>query len=216
MSATATQRLKKELKQLITDPEEHLRAMPLPNNLLEWHFVLLPPKECVYEGGEYHGKIVLPKDYPFKPPAVMMITPNGRFSTNTRLCLSMSDFHPETWCASWQVRTVILGLLSFMLEDDITAGSISTSEEERKKLARLSRAFNSKNKIFRELFPEYCDPLKLQDGNIGKHATLKELSAQQYNGQNVKVTGWDNDAGRYIVELPAGNTIRVKEANVEF
>eukprot|EP00041_Stephanoeca_diplocostata_P025107 m.650487 g.650487 ORF g.650487 m.650487 type:complete len:63 (-) comp22672_c0_seq6:1384-1572(-) len=52
--------------------------------------------------------------------------------------------------------------------------------------------------------------------NIGKHATLKDLSAQQYNGQSVKVTGWDNDAGRYIVELPAGNTIRVKEANVEF
>ena len=26
-----------------------------------------------------------------------MITPNGRFAVNTRLCVSMSDFHPETW-----------------------------------------------------------------------------------------------------------------------
>ena len=24
----------------------------------------------------------------------MMITPNGRFATNTRICMSMSDFHP--------------------------------------------------------------------------------------------------------------------------
>ena len=26
-----------------------------------------------------------------------MLTPNGRFKVATRLCLSMSDFHPETW-----------------------------------------------------------------------------------------------------------------------
>ena len=28
-----------------------------------------------------------------------MLTPSGRFETGTRLCLSMSDFHPETWRA---------------------------------------------------------------------------------------------------------------------
>ena len=36
-------------------------------------------------------------DYPFKPPSLLMVTPNGRFETGQRLCLSMSDFHPETW-----------------------------------------------------------------------------------------------------------------------
>ena len=43
-----------------------------------------------------------------------MMTPTGRFKTDTRLCLSMSDYHPETWSSSWQIRTVVLGLLSFM------------------------------------------------------------------------------------------------------
>jgi ubiquitin-conjugating enzyme E2 J2 len=33
-----------------------------------------------------------------------MITPNGRFETNRRLCLSISDFHPETWVPTWSVR----------------------------------------------------------------------------------------------------------------
>jgi len=52
-----------------------------------------------YAGGQYHGKLIFPSDYPYKPPAIMMLTPNGRFNTNTRLCLSMSDFHPES-CVS--------------------------------------------------------------------------------------------------------------------
>ena len=36
----------------------------------------------------------LQPEYPFKPPAIMMLTPSGRFATGTRLCLSTSDFHP--------------------------------------------------------------------------------------------------------------------------
>ena len=35
-------------------------------------------------GGYYHGKLVFPKDFPFKPPRIFMITPNGRFKVNTR------------------------------------------------------------------------------------------------------------------------------------
>lgn len=43
-----------------------------------------------------------------------MITPSGRFQINTRLCLSISDFHPDTWNPSWTVSTIIMGLISFM------------------------------------------------------------------------------------------------------
>ena len=63
-------------------------------------YVLLPAHEP-YAGGCYHGKITFPEQYPFKPPSIRMLTPSGRFQVNTRLCLSMSDFHPETWQPSW-------------------------------------------------------------------------------------------------------------------
>lgn len=43
-----------------------------------------------------------------------MITPSGRFQINARLCLSISDFHPDTWNPSWTVSTIIMGLISFM------------------------------------------------------------------------------------------------------
>ena len=39
----------------------------------------------------------------------------GRFQPDTRLCLSMSDFHPSTWNPSWSVATILTGLLSFMV-----------------------------------------------------------------------------------------------------
>ena len=48
-------------------------------------------------GGVYHGKLLFPAAYPFKPPSILMLTPNGRFAVNQRLCLSMSDYHPESW-----------------------------------------------------------------------------------------------------------------------
>jgi hypothetical protein len=66
------------------------------------------------------GKLVFPSDYPFKPPSIRMITPNGRFQVDTRLCLSMSDFHPGTWNPSWSVATILNGLLSFMVRKQKT------------------------------------------------------------------------------------------------
>lgn len=37
-----------------------------------------------YSGGYYHGKLIFPREFPFKPPSIYMITPNGRFKCNTR------------------------------------------------------------------------------------------------------------------------------------
>ena len=36
------------------------------------------------QGGVYHGRILLPPEYPFKPPAFMMLTPSGRFQTGVK------------------------------------------------------------------------------------------------------------------------------------
>ena len=83
-----------------------------------------------------------------------MHTPSGRFKINTRLCLSMSDFHPESWNPMWSVSTILMGLLSFMLEEGPTYGSISTSDSVKRKFACESLAYNCKNKIFCELFPD--------------------------------------------------------------
>ena len=40
------------------------------------------------------GKVVFPSQYPYKPPSILMLTPNGRFATNTKLCLRCG----AGWC----------------------------------------------------------------------------------------------------------------------
>lgn len=112
---TCVLRLKRELQALQKEPVENIVALPKSNNILEWHYVIIGPKNTPYEGGYYHGKLVFPLLYPNKPPSIYMITPNGRFQVNKRLCLSMSDYHPESWNPLWSISSILQGLLSFML-----------------------------------------------------------------------------------------------------
>ena len=70
------------------------------------HPKVAEPKRRGRSIARYHGKVVFPNDYPFKPPSIFMLTPNGRFETGRRLCLSMSDFHPESWVPAWSVAAL--------------------------------------------------------------------------------------------------------------
>ena len=58
---------------------------PDNENALIWHYCIKGPKETAYEGGYYYGELRFPKDYPFKPPSIIMNTPSGRFLTGKRL-----------------------------------------------------------------------------------------------------------------------------------
>lgn len=53
----------------------------------EWHCTMRGPKDTEFEGGIYHFRILLPAEYPFRPPSVMMLTPSGRFELNTKVSM---------------------------------------------------------------------------------------------------------------------------------
>ncbi len=101
------------------------------------------PENTPYHGGQYWGTLMFPPNYPFAPPAIRMYTPSGRFQPSTRLCLSISDFHPRSFNPAWEVSTILIGLLSFMTSEEMTTGSVSASEAERKYHASRSRWWNS-------------------------------------------------------------------------
>lgn len=124
-------RLSKEYKALLRQPVPHISAHPLQGNITEWHFALEGPSGSPYEGGVYHGRVVFPPNFPFRAPSILMTTPSGRFAVGQKICMSMTDFHQESWNPLWSVSTLLLGLLSFMLEEQSTTGSISSSDEEK-------------------------------------------------------------------------------------
>jgi ubiquitin-conjugating enzyme E2 J2 len=142
-SLAATKRLTKEYRNIQENPPPFVTAHPSESNILEWHYILTGPPQTPYEGGQYWGTLMFPADYPYAPPAIRMHTPSGRFQPSTRLCLSISDFHPKSWKPTWEVSTILIGLMSFMTSEEMTTGSVRASEQERKVFAARSRWWNS-------------------------------------------------------------------------
>ncbi|KAI9636974.1 ubiquitin-conjugating enzyme/RWD-like protein [Dioszegia hungarica] len=159
-SKVAEKRLQKEYLNMQRSPPPFIWASPEEKNILDWHFIIRGPPDTPYAGGEceYHGLIMFPSEYPFKPPDVKMFTPSGRFEVGHKICMSMTSYHPSTWNAAWSVATILTGLLSFMLGDDITAGAVKTTDDQKKAFAVASHAFNLKSKKFRDIFPKYATP----------------------------------------------------------
>jgi ubiquitin-conjugating enzyme E2 J2 len=146
-------RLQNELKLIHKNPMDNIKVKPNVDDIYTWYFLFDGPTDTPYEGGLYAGKILFPKEYPSKPPDFVMLTPNGRFKVNEKICLSYSSYHPETWSPIWTVPSMLQGLLSFMIEKEITAGSILTTDEEKQKIAKNSIAYTFSHP---EILPLFC------------------------------------------------------------
>ncbi|XRA96293.1 ubiquitin-conjugating enzyme E2 [Pycnococcus provasolii] len=198
-------RLQKEYRALLRDPVPDIIAHPCEKSILEWHYVLKGSPESPYEGGVYHGKVVFPSEYPYKPPAIYVLTPNGRFATSTRLCLSMSDFHPETWNPMWSVASILNGLRSFMYEEAPTAGSITASTAERRRLAAKSLRHNVANATFRKLFPEWVEEQQRRDEQAKAAA---EANAQNGGAQGAVNSDAREQVGPNAVAVALGDALQ--------
>ncbi|RUP48305.1 UBC-like protein [Jimgerdemannia flammicorona] len=161
----AVKRILQEALELQKDPSIEYFARPLEDNIFEWHFTVRGPSGTEFDGGRYHGRILLPNEYPFKPPELMFLTtfltgwarltmtlpsvsptsllqPNGRFELNKKICLSITGYHPEFWQPAWGIRTVMVGIMGFFpTKANGAIGGIDYSEEERKILAKRSRSW---------------------------------------------------------------------------
>ncbi len=153
-------RLMRECKELGTSPPPGVIAKPLDNNLFEWHFTISGVEKTHFEGmkarrrwpslfpfqqftgGRYHGKLLFPSEYPFKPPNLIMMTPSGRFEVGKKICLNFSGYHPEQWQPSWTISGMLTALRAFFETRGTGAiGAIEVNPEQRRKLAKASLRF---------------------------------------------------------------------------
>ncbi len=180
------------------------------------------PPDSPFVGGEYHGVLMFPSEYPFKPPGIKvgrvasvlgpMLTPcacrctrrlvaSNQTRKSAFLCListlvlcvlfpSLCRRASLMWIisisinsgilhgvspqceiyrsrgAAWHsITTLILtfflllflrltGLVSFMLSDEMTTGSVTTSNTDKRVYASRSHSWNLQQRRFREAFPE--------------------------------------------------------------
>jgi len=178
MKAQALSRLQKEYARILREPVEGIAARPLETDILTWHYVFRGPKDTPFEGGIYHGKIVFPPSYPYAPPGIHIMTPNGCFDTSVKVCLTMSDYHPETWNPLWSVSSILTGLVSHMADPKATMLTVANSDETKRRYARASHKFNLRDPLFKELFPDWAEECE-------KHAEeLAEIVAQDEKAWN--------------------------------
>ena len=138
-------RLKGELKILENETNiSYITAYQDENDMLLFYFLIYGQYDTDYKGGQYIGKIILSKNYPFSPPDFMFLTPNGRFDIKRKICLSITGFHSNEWNPTITISGMLVQLYT-VFEKDIDAGlaHIKCSKNERSNLANKSIEFNS-------------------------------------------------------------------------
>ncbi|KAJ8651531.1 hypothetical protein O0I10_012909 [Lichtheimia ornata] len=158
----AVKRIMQEARELATESCYEYEAHPLEDNIFEWHFTVRGPGGTEFEDGRYHGRILLPAEYPFKPPELIFLTPNGRFELNTKVCLSVTGYHPEFWQPAWGIRTVILAVMGFFPTEARGAiGGLDYTKEERRVFAKKSKTWTcsvcniSNNELLQDTAPHH-------------------------------------------------------------
>jgi ubiquitin-conjugating enzyme E2 J1 len=170
----------REAAEISQSPSPDYVATPLETDLFEWHFTLRGPPNSPFEGGIYHGRIVLPPTYPLRPPSFRFTTPSGRFEANREICLSISGHHEETWQPAWGVRTALVALRSFM-ETDAKGqlGGLDTTDAVRKRLAAESGSWRcgvcSGGKTNREIMAEQDEVVRKLDEEQGSSRKMDEV-----------------------------------------
>ena len=194
----AANRLRKELSKLRKDPPPGILAEPKEADILTWFYALRGPPDTPYEGGIYIGKLKFPAEYPMKPPSILMLTPSGRFVVNTRICMSMSDFHPESWNPMWSVSTILQGVVSFMAsEEQTTGGNIQASSQERKQFAAASKAYNQKH--YSHLFDGDIEGALRGDTNAAEQAAADlDGATEKENSTTTPSSASNKGRGRRI------------------
>lgn len=115
-------------------------------DMLKWYFLIHGIDDDAFRGGEYILHIVMSPRYPFSPPEFRFLTPSGRFQINTKICLSYSSYHADTWTPMWNLRMMVVGFISTFTDSKVNgAGHLHDSINEQQEYAKQSVAYNWKH-----------------------------------------------------------------------
>lgn len=175
----------------------HIVLGPLSkSHVLVWHFSFTGVPGSPYEHGVYHGRIVLPKNYPAAPPRISLWTESGRFLPKHDICLDASHYHPETWQpAAWTVRTIVESVRLHMLNSANEIGGVTRSLQERVQWADKSRQYRTNVSVARRTaWVDHARMLRegwigsgndktMQESNLSVRLNLDEMDLQDRESQ---------------------------------
>jgi len=101
----------------------------------EWHCTIRGPAGTEFEGGLYHFRILLPSEYPFRPPSILMLTPNGRFELNTKARFLAPQLPPPIRSPFSQICISFTNCASCPRYQEVPSSSTFTFNRSRRVMA---------------------------------------------------------------------------------
>jgi len=110
----ALKRIQKELNDLNKNPSDNYTWEPFnKSDLFYCQATIMGPEDSPYQGGVFYLNIIIPKDYPFKPPKLTFTTriyhPN--INSNGTFCL---DILYDEWSPALTISKVLLSISSLL------------------------------------------------------------------------------------------------------
>lgn len=145
-----TNALMNQYRKAIGEPSTFAMYSMDPNDIGTWYIKLfdIGGDKDEFVGGEYLVKITAPSEFPMKPPHFEMLTPNGVYGINCKVCISIGEYHASSYRATLGITGFVQQLMSGLVGWETLGGGINiikSTVAEKKKLAESSREYNAKN-----------------------------------------------------------------------
>lgn len=145
----ARRRIKKELEDFETKPSSRIWLGPVGDDLFKWKAMITGSVNTPYSGGFWRLSIILPQDYPFKPPKMRWITRifhsnlSGEHPQNCPCCTACLSELNDKWSPAFTVAK-ILCLLRDILDHPEPDCHLSICQEACKLFKNNRNAYDKK------------------------------------------------------------------------
>jgi len=102
-----------------------------------------------FNDGEYLFKLIPPSDFPYAPPSLIFLTPNGVYGLKGKICISTGEFHKQNFAATRGMIGFGTDVWTAMIQYPDLGGGIQILPNRNPyniaKYAKRSKTFNRKH-----------------------------------------------------------------------
>ena len=187
-------RIKKEYNDLQKEKNTNVQVKLVNNDFRHWKGRIKGPIDTCYQGGIFDVDIIIPDDYPFKPPKMKFDTkiwhPNISSVTGA-ICL---DILKNEWTPALTIRTALISLQALMCEP------VPNDPQD----AVVAKQYMSDIKLFNETAKHWVEEYANPERNLqNKIKEIVEMGFTEEQAQNALKNN-DEDVQKAINFLIGG------------
>ena len=149
MTNKADKRILKELGEFERDPPIGCSGGLInKSNIYKWEATIIGPIDSPYSGGIFKLLIVIPENYPFKPPRIKFTTPifHPNINKHGAICLDVLN---KSWSPVLTVSKTLLSIMSLLNDpnpnDPLDKHAAQLYLTDKEKYNRITRNYTLKH-----------------------------------------------------------------------